>query len=379
MTRLPLHWVCQSPSPYNDVLFRTLSGSRVFGLQLHYLQADCPEYFWTTPSSRYSFRFLRKRPLDWALIRAVLGDRKSIFLTACWHDPTSQFILSALIVRRRPYLIWNDTPTTRRRNWIKEQLRRKFLSTVLSKATAVLGTGKPAMQVLANLGAPINKLVNFPYCVDLEHFAPRRSSGSSERVVLGTCARLHRIKGLDLAIRAIARLVGSGVTGFHYRIAGAGPEELALRSLTAGLGMSDYVDFCGWIQPEDLPNFYHSLDAYLHPARFEPYGVSVIEALACGLPVLASDQTMAALDRVIEGESGFLHAANDEAALCCAIETFLQLSEQKRLDMGRAARRSALTWTADRALETVDQLISESCNRVARELVARSGGANEAV
>jgi glycosyltransferase involved in cell wall biosynthesis len=353
-----LHWVGHSPSPYNDVLYGALAKSHSLALQVHYLYAESPAHGWLgNADPGYLFRISRRRPVDWALARAVLGDPASLFLTQCWQDPTSQLILTALMLMRRPYLIWSDTPRSGGRNWVKEHLRACFLSTIFRRAAAVLGTGTPALRAFANLGAPAAKLVSLPCCVDLDTFVPRQAERAADTVVLGTCCRLDRIKGLDLALQALSRIRDSRGPTIRYRIAGSGPEQQSLQALTADLGLVDRVEFCGWLQPDALPAFYHSLDAYLHPARFEPFGVAVIEALACGLPVLASEQTMAAVERI--GDGVVLFRSDDEADLLRALRIFLNLDPQDRMRMRDGARRAALDWPVERAVSTVERLVDE--------------------
>jgi glycosyltransferase involved in cell wall biosynthesis len=207
------------------------------------------------------------------------------------------------------------------------------------------------------MGARRAALINFPYCVDTEGFTPadRVNAGL---IVFGTCARLAHLKGIDLALRAVASLPPDLRARTRYRIAGGEELEASLRGDAERLGIAGQVDFKGWVRQEELPDFYGSLDAYVHPARFEPYGVAVIEALACGLPVLASDATTSALDRMADGKSGFLHRAGDETDLARTMRIFSELPFRRREEMGRAARRSALSWTPREARRTIERLVT---------------------
>ncbi len=362
MKRPTLHWVCHSPSPYNDVLFRTLAKSSEFNLQVHYVCEDAEAwgYHWERKTDRgYPFRCFGIGTLDRTLIRAVLGDRTSLFLTTCWQDRTCELILSVLMLLRRPYLVWSDTPMPRKRGWLKSRARALFLKTVFAHAKKVLGAGTPALNEFANMGCPGDKLMRLPSCIDLGQFVPQDRAEPDTALVLGTSARLHRIKGIDIALRALARFARSSNTAFRYKIAGDGPEEDTLRKMCGELGLTNHVEFCGWLQPEQLPRFYQSLDVYLHPARFEPYGVAILEALACGLPVVATDTTMSAVDRITEEVSGFFYPAEDEGELVRVIERFSSLSRQKRDGMKDAARQAAVSWTDEDSLRTIDRIVRD--------------------
>ena len=78
---------------------------------------------------------------------------------------------------------------------------------------------------------PQHSLVNFPYSVDSTRFVPSRRATSQDVIVLGTASRLVSLKGLDVALRALANVAQSGETNICYRIAGAGPEEAPLRTV----------------------------------------------------------------------------------------------------------------------------------------------------
>jgi len=359
--RPTLHWVCQSPSPYNDVLFRALATECSADLRVHYLRAYSEEYCWAIDDGQaYRGRAFGGSPFDWTLLRSVLADRTSIFLTGCWQDPTCQLALLGRILLRMPYLVWNDTPRPRSTSGLRQRLRSCFLQVVFQNALAVLGTGVPAIDSFSRMGAPPDKLVNFPYCVDVERFSPNTARRSPDTLVFGSCCRLNESKGIDVALRALSRFSECGGAPFLYRIAGEGPERRKLQALAEELGLSRRVEFCGWIEADELPAYYRSLDVFIHAARFEPYGVTVLEALASGLPILASSKTMAAIDRVEDGRNGFLHREGDEQDLHRTIAVVSGLSVGDREQMARESRRTALKWTVTQAKEIIEVLVAKA-------------------
>jgi glycosyltransferase involved in cell wall biosynthesis len=165
---------------------------------------------------------------------------------------------------------------------------------------------------------------------------------------------LAKTKGFDFAIQALADVFGANGE-FVYEIAGAGPEEKALRMLAADLGVSGQVRFCGWLEPEDLPAFYYG-GILLHPARFEPYGVCILEAMASGLIVIASNQTGAAMDRIQHGSNGLLCEAEDVASLRAAIGLVVNMKQSERLKMGSSARDTAEQWPVVKMIDTISAL-----------------------
>ena len=118
--------------------------------------------------------------------------------------------------------------------------------------------------------------------------------------ILGMVARLEPIKGVALAIHAVAELRGVGME-VRLRIAGDGSEIAGLRRLAADLAVDDAVEFSGLVA--DMGAFYGGIDLLVHPALREPFGQIVIEAAAYGIPAVVS-----AVDGLVEvvaqGETG---------------------------------------------------------------------------
>ena len=119
-----------------------------------------------------------------------------------------------------------------------------------------------------------------------------------------------------------------------WLLAGDGPLRAQLERAAAEHGF-DRVAFPGYLPYPELPRVYAAADVFVHPAREERWGVSVAEALACGLPVVTSDRVGAGYDLVEPGVNGGRYPAGDGAALATELERAL------RLDAANAAAASA--------------------------------------
>lgn len=137
---------------------------------------------------------------------------------------------------------------------------------------------------------------------------------------LVTVNYLHPRKRVDLAIRAVAR-IDEPLAGDEelptLLIVGAGPEREALERLSRELAVSERVRFAGFVAEDRLGATLRSARCYLHTAREESFGLSVIEAAYCGLPVVAVAEG-GVVDNVIDGETGRLVKA-DAGALALAV------------------------------------------------------------
>lgn len=174
--------------------------------------------------------------------------------------------------------------------------------------------------------------------------------------VLGTLGRLHANKGLDVVLRAIARLRDQGVT-LRLRIAGDGPVREELVQLTATLGLADRVTFCGWMTPAG--DYLSGLDLFLCPSRVEPFGLVVIESMAAGVPVVASDidGPRQSLDG---GRLGYLCAREDPIAMADAIRQAISdwpgTLQKARLARDHALSQFSLEAGTGRLAEAVRQI-----------------------
>ncbi len=127
--------------------------------------------------------------------------------------------------------------------------------------------------------------------------------------------RLHRDKGFDIALRALAR-----VPQAHLAIAGSGPEEAALKALAAELGVAERAHFLGWRR--DAGALLAACDIFLCSSRGEPLGNMVLEAWSARRPVVA----LAALgptELIAQDETGIVTPLEDDAALAAAVSRVL--------------------------------------------------------
>jgi phosphatidylinositol alpha-1,6-mannosyltransferase len=188
-----------------------------------------------------------------------------------------------------------------------------------------------------------------PPGVDVETFRPgidggevRRRYALGEAPVVLCVSRLVRRKGQDRLIAALPE-VRRRVPGTRLLLVGRGPEESRLRRLAAGVGVGEAVVFAGGVPLADLPQYYGAADVFAMPCRtrragmdVEGLGIVYLEASACGLPVVAGDSG-GAPEAVREGETGFVVAGRDAAALTNRLVTLLGDADLRRR-LGAAGR-----------------------------------------
>jgi glycosyltransferase involved in cell wall biosynthesis len=157
--------------------------------------------------------------------------------------------------------------------------------------------------------------------VPAENHSPLRPHGSD--LVLGTAGRLVELKGIEYLIRAAAALRAE-FPKLRVEIAGAGPWKSKLLDEIARTGMTDRVDFLGWV--DDIGSALNRWDVFVLPSLEEGFPIAALDAMAAGLPVIAS-AVGGAPELIVDGESGWLVPPRDVEALTLRLRQVLNEPE----------------------------------------------------
>lgn len=147
---------------------------------------------------------------------------------------------------------------------------------------------------------------------------------AAEPIDLASYGRFVHKKGFDLLLQAFAQLRPS-FPQLRLRLGGAGEEEAALKAQVAELGLSEAVTFVGWV--EDVPQFLAPADLFILPSRDEPFGIVVLEAMACGVPIV-STRTQGPLE-ILDEETAWMCAVDDAEDLARTIARALRDPQQR--------------------------------------------------
>lgn len=174
--------------------------------------------------------------------------------------------------------------------------------------------------------------------VDLEKY---KSNGNIEKpaffniVYLG---RLKKYKGVDILIKAM-KLVIKEVTGARLIIVGRGDREKELKGLTKTLCLEDKVEFYGFVSESKKIEILHMADVAVCPSFKEGWGITAIEANACGVPVIASDVS-GLRDSVLDGKTGFLTPYGNSKEIADKIILLFQ-----NVSLRNELSRNAIEWS----------------------------------
>jgi glycosyltransferase involved in cell wall biosynthesis len=211
----------------------------------------------------------------------------------------------------------------------------------LSHSAALLGDCDTIRKLAVVYGMPDERIVTFPWGIDLVHFSPPDNSRLQERgapFTLLSTRGWEAIYGIEVLARGFARAAQMRPE-LRLVMLGNGSLAASLRQIFEQAGVLERVSFPGPTGYRDLPGYFCSADLYVSASRSDGTSISLLEALACGTPALVSD-IPGNREWITPGVEGWWFSDGDADVLA---EAILQAVEQRQRlpEMGRCARRLA--------------------------------------
>ena len=205
-------------------------------------------------------------------------------------------------------------------------------------------------EIIKQTGFPSEKIVVFPRGVDLETFHPdedlrwetRKSLGWLDNKIIIMTRSFAPIYGVEYFLRSIPEVIRS-VPHARVLLVGSGPMEMFFKKLVKELGLVDIVRFHGPVPNEALPSLLNAADVYVSSSLSDGTSVSLLEAMACGLPVVVSD-IPSNLEWISNGSNGLIYPRHDHMSLAESIIVLLrneQLAAKMRKKNLEIAKRRA--------------------------------------
>ncbi|MEA2487439.1 MAG: D-inositol-3-phosphate glycosyltransferase [Actinomycetota bacterium] len=259
-------------------------------------------------------------------------------------------------------------------------LRIRAESSVIDSADALIASSEEEWRHLSCLyGASHDRIQTIQPGVDHRVFCPgdateaRHELGLGDEAVLLAVGRIQPLKGMELALRAVEQLVPVLDREVVLIVVGGpsgrdGDLELArLRTLASELGIADNVRFVGTRRHDDLPIFYRAADALVICSHTESFGLTALEAHACGTPVVATS-VGGLREVVVDDRSGFLVEERDATEFATRLKTLLS-DGALRTEFSSAAVDAAAGFSWDSAADQFADLyeclvevgVSEAC------------------
>lgn len=253
---------------------------------------------------------------------------------------------------------------------------RRAISHTLSHAQGVLVDSEFLAQRVLALGFPHNRpMTRAPFGVDLPRYAPgpqlqakadalRAALGLGSQNILICTNRNHApLYRPDVVIRAFALALGQQPNLFLH-IAGQGELTHSLKSLARQLGAAERIHFAGWLQHDEIPHFLAASDIYVSASSVDGSSVSLMQAMALGLPVIATD-IPGNREWVEACDCGLLTPVGDNDALAHALRQLAEMRPDERRALGAKGRQHAMNnadWrqNAQRIVALVESVATQS-------------------
>lgn len=236
-------------------------------------------------------------------------------------------------------------------SWIANFLETFLMPTVYKNSSIISVSKSTADELEDEVGLRTTEIISNG--VDLSVYKQSKKSLTPQICYVG---RVKKYKSVDVLIRSFAKLIGDGVNA-NLVIAGDGSELENLKKLSTDLGLDNYINFKGKVSEQEKIDILGSSWIMVHPSYQEGWGITCIEANACGTPVVASN--VAGLrDSVSHGISGVLFTYGNEQQLYLAMKNIIQ-DEKHRTTISRSSRKWAENFSWDMQAFKFDSLLTK--------------------
>lgn len=263
---------------------------------------------------------------------------------------TGGFSLNSIIalvyckISRIPYIIFSGA--------IKKVTDKSFLRyfvrrILISQAAAYIVYGTRAKKYLIGMGAKLNKMFIAFNTINIKFYSSKENTSritkdnnlamSKENINIIYVGQLIKRKGLTNLLESL-KFVEEKYNNFRLYLIGTGPLETSLKELSRDLKINRYIKFCGFKTIRELKKIYYQADLLILPSFFEIWGLVINEAMAVGIPVIASKYAGAVDDLIDDGINGFVVDPYNIQKLADAINTLIG-NPKLRKNMGKNAKK----------------------------------------
>ncbi len=267
-------------------------------------------------------------------IAAYLSPEVSIATTH--HDMSDIKFSRTASLKHRPNFTTNDTFDDGRPN-IMTSVIYPYLTITLNRLNHKVIGVSDSVRAIYTADPTDNRFetVYAPY--DEAIFKPQRRRRETKKIVIGTVGRLVKPKGYIYLLQAAGKLIQAN-KGIRIEIIGDGPMRGELEGYIRENSLTDYITLPG-VRPHDA-DLFEKFDVYVQPSISEGCSITLLEAMGCGLPVVASDID-GPRELIVSGKSGILVPPKNPLLLADAILDLINDTDKSR-ELGRAAAERVL-------------------------------------
>jgi glycosyltransferase involved in cell wall biosynthesis len=357
MLKPTLTFYTNMPTPYQLDFFEALQ--QLFDLHVIYFSTRESDRSWTLDASNVNYRTttlkngwlirqIQKKVVSFhfslAIIRQIFKQRPQfVIVNGTYWSPNVIIAIILNKLRKSKVFFWSEPlfPTSSR---FKYRLKRILFFPVRRFTDVVFAIGQSAEKSVREYGykRPVYLL---PYNINVNLFSETSMSvekiadlrltfkSKNEIIFLASGSLIHR-KGMDILVDAMSRITRSDI---RLLIIGSGPEKETLKLLA---GSDHRIIFLGFREKEEIPYWFSLADVFITASRYDGWALVVNEALAAGLPIIASDQVGAARDLLRDNVDSFICGSGNSDQFAAAMIRMIE-SPDKRAVFAQNARARA--------------------------------------
>ncbi|OGI64259.1 hypothetical protein A3H53_03750 [Candidatus Nomurabacteria bacterium RIFCSPLOWO2_02_FULL_40_10] len=283
-------------------------------------------------------------PMSGAIVAIKAAKTLGIKIVAHSHSqPENLFMDMPKIIQPALSNIWN-----------------KWLTWVYGKSEILIYPSEMARTLLEKLNNKNHPSVVISNGIDLKEFKPmmigdfyERFNIPPEKIKLLFVGRLFPEKSIDTLIKAAPYIIKK-YPDIHVMLVGAGHQRLKLEKLARSLGVDKYITFLGLVSEEDKVLAYNVCDIFVLPSLAELEGMVVLEAMACGKPIIVADAKMSASRYFVDGNGFLFKAKNPEDLARQALKLITDIDLRKK--MGEKSLQNVQKYDIHKSAELLEEV-----------------------
>jgi len=337
-------------TPYIVPLFNRLASMPQIDLYVYFMAASEKNREWITKLSgqfKYkvlpglSFNFFAKDLFAYhinpSIIWELIRNNYDIILSAGYASFTNQIAFFYAKICRKPFILWSGS--TINESSLLRKVSLPLIKFMVKHSDVLIAYGTRAREYLIHLGASPDKIFIAYNTVDTDFFKQQTTVlkikkqevkdelGIRNKAIVLYAGQLIERKGIKYLLKAYSKLKDE--FDVALLIVGDGNQKEELKELCLKENIKD-VFFAGHKQFEELPRYYAISDIFVLPSTEEVWGLVLNEAMACGLPVIATDKAGASVDLIKDGVNGYVVEAKNAEWLYQAMKKILSNPELKQ-------------------------------------------------
>ena len=357
-----------APSPHLVEVLNTLHGQSGVNLHVVYEKMWLDERSWGLHAGNAPHTYLRSwdvtgKGQHWSSAIGEVARRSEadIVIVNTSYVSLNTYMLTRILRRRNiPFVLWAER-VSRLSNPVVKCLRKSFIRWILKRAAGFVGSTQATVRFYRNALGYRGPATWVPYHRDLDPFLKLPlTTEVPDKVTFLFLGGLVRGKGIDTVLHAISRVERPA----ELLIAGEGPEREQLQKIAAQCHSHHTIRFIGALAYEEVCEVTREADVLLFPSRHDGFGMVTMEALAAGLPVIASDAVMSAREYIQTGKNGWILPVNDIAEWAHQINAVIE--HRTRLPEWSCAARETI-YSSYQVDQDVDRLVRFLEGRVPTE------------